>query len=295
MGEGRSIWIGKDEHHGVRAQPRRDLKPPPHWRLEAVAATHMPRALTVSPDRRSAVFIEDRDTSDVWLLDLEQDSVPERLTTGREPANWWEDTPPRLSPDGSTVAYADDGHVWLVPSGGGPPRKLVAGDGSRWWTRATRGRVAWRLSTASSTRTATRASRSCPRTERRWPTRSRPPPISGGAARSGLRRSTEARCAGSPGCPTCTTAARSGRRTARRSPTPRSAAASTSCTSSGGAGRTTAGSRVRPRTTSHTTGIRTEPGSSPRGATATASASCPWTWPTAPPRCSPRAAPGTRP
>jgi dipeptidyl aminopeptidase/acylaminoacyl peptidase len=132
MGESRSIWIGKDEHHGVRAQPRKDLKPPPHWRLEAVAATHMPRTLMVSPDRRRAVFIEDRDTSDVWLLDLERDSVPERLTSGREPANWWEDTPPRLSPDGSTVAYADDGHVWLVASAGGPPRKLVAGDGPRW-------------------------------------------------------------------------------------------------------------------------------------------------------------------
>ena len=127
MGEGRSIWVGKDEHHGVRAQPRKDLKPPPHWRLEAVAATPMPRSLMVGPDRRRAVFIEDRDTSDVWLLDLEAGSVPERLTTGREPANWWEDTPPRLSPDGSTVAYADEGHVWLVPTAGGPPRKLVGG------------------------------------------------------------------------------------------------------------------------------------------------------------------------
>jgi dipeptidyl aminopeptidase/acylaminoacyl peptidase len=132
MGEGRSIWIGRDEHHGVRAQPRKDLKPPPHWRLEAVAATHMPRTLMVSPDRRRAVFIEDRDTSDVWLLDLEAGSVPERLTTGREPANWWEDTPPRLSPDGSTVAYADEGQVWLVPTAGGPPCKLVAGGGPRW-------------------------------------------------------------------------------------------------------------------------------------------------------------------
>ncbi len=132
MGDGGSIWIGKDEHHGVRAQPRKDLKPPPHWRLEAIAATHMPRTMMVSPDRRRAVFIEDRDTSDVWLLDLDDGAVPERLTAGREPANWWEDTPPRMSPDGSTVAYADDGHVWLVPAAGGPPRRLVAGGGPRW-------------------------------------------------------------------------------------------------------------------------------------------------------------------
>ena len=132
MGEGRSIWVGKDEHHGVLAQPRKDLRPPPHWRLEAVAATPMPRTLTIGADRRRAVFIEDSDTSDVFLLDLESGSVPERLTTGRDPMPWWDDTPPYLSPDGSTVAYADDGHVWLVPTAGGPPRKLVEGGSPRW-------------------------------------------------------------------------------------------------------------------------------------------------------------------
>lgn len=133
MGEGRSIWVGKDEHHGVLAQPRKDLRPPPHWRLEAVAATPMPRTLTIGADRRRAVFIEDSDTSDVFLLlDLESGSVPERLTTGRDPMPWWEDTPPYLSPDGGTMAYADDGHVWLVPTAGGPPRKLVEGGSPRW-------------------------------------------------------------------------------------------------------------------------------------------------------------------
>jgi hypothetical protein len=39
-----SIWVGKDEHEGVRAQPRKDLEPPPHWRLEAIA--HTPTRLT---------------------------------------------------------------------------------------------------------------------------------------------------------------------------------------------------------------------------------------------------------
>src|SRR5215210_3658198 len=105
MGEGGSIWVGKDEHHGVRAQPRKDLRPPPHWRLEAVAHTPMPRTLTIGADRRRAVFIEDRETSDVFLLDLETGAPPERLTTGRDPMPWWDDSPPQLSPDGSTVAY----------------------------------------------------------------------------------------------------------------------------------------------------------------------------------------------
>ena len=132
MAEGRSIWVGKDEHQGVLAQSRKDLRPPPHWRLEAVARTPRPRSLTISADRRSAAFVEDRQTSDVWLVDLEAGSAPERLTTGRDPMPYWEDSSPQLSPDGATVAYADDGHVWLVPTAGGPPRKLAAGDSPRW-------------------------------------------------------------------------------------------------------------------------------------------------------------------
>jgi dipeptidyl aminopeptidase/acylaminoacyl peptidase len=126
------MWIGKDEHEGVLAQPRKDLKPPPHWRLEAVAHTPMPRTLTIGADRRRAMFIQDADTSDVWLLDLESGGPPERLTTGRDPAPFWEDVSPRISPDGATVAYADDGHVWLVPAAGGPARKLTEGSSPVW-------------------------------------------------------------------------------------------------------------------------------------------------------------------
>ena len=120
-----------EHYEGVRAQPRKDVKPPPHWRLEAVAHTPRPRALVVSPDRRHAYFIEDRDTSDVYRLDL-AGGAPERLTTGRELASWWEDPAARPSPDGATVAYADGDHVWLAPTAGGPPRKLVEGSGPVW-------------------------------------------------------------------------------------------------------------------------------------------------------------------
>jgi len=131
MTEEASIWVGRDEHNGVPSQPRRDVKPPPHWRLEAVVRTPRPRSLTVSADRRQVVFIEDAETSDVWLLDLEQPR-PRRLTTGRAPAAYWEDTEPRLSPDATWVAYADEGHVWLVPTSGGPSRRLVEGDNPVW-------------------------------------------------------------------------------------------------------------------------------------------------------------------
>ena len=91
-----------------------------------------PRSLTIGADRRRAVFIEDRETSDVWLLDLESGSAPERLTTGRDPVPYWEDTRRSCRPTARRVAYVDDGHVWLVPAAGGPPRKLVEGGSPRW-------------------------------------------------------------------------------------------------------------------------------------------------------------------
>jgi dipeptidyl aminopeptidase/acylaminoacyl peptidase len=129
---GESIWVGRDEHLGVRAQPRKDLKPPPHWRLEAVAATNRPRSLTIGADRRQALFIEDDETSDVWLLDLGGSGAPERVTAGRDPMPYWEDDEPRLSPDGSTVAYTDREHVWVVAAAGGPPRRVTRGGSPMW-------------------------------------------------------------------------------------------------------------------------------------------------------------------
>jgi dipeptidyl aminopeptidase/acylaminoacyl peptidase len=130
---GDELWVGHDEHEGVPSQVRKDLDPPPHWRLEAVVHTPRPRSLTVSADRRSAVFIEDGgDVSDVWLLDLDTGGAPQRLTTGRAPMPWWEDDAPRLSPDGATVAYTDGGHVWLAPTAGGPPRRLLEAGSPVW-------------------------------------------------------------------------------------------------------------------------------------------------------------------
>src|SRR4051794_9198404 len=126
------MWVGKDEHEGVRAQPRKDLEPPPHWRLEAVAHTPRPRSLTLGADRRRALFIQDADTSDVWTLDLESGGAPERLTAGRSPAAYWEDAAARLSPGGGTVAYTDEGHVHVALTAGGPPRRLLEGSSPVW-------------------------------------------------------------------------------------------------------------------------------------------------------------------
>ena len=122
--EPHDIWVGRDEREGIPAPDRPDTDPPPHWRLEAVAATERPRDLDLSPDSTHASLIIDRDTSDVWVLDLST-SVARRLTTGRDPAPSWEDTAPVWSPDGRHIAYADQGAVWVVASQGGPPRRLA--------------------------------------------------------------------------------------------------------------------------------------------------------------------------
>jgi dipeptidyl aminopeptidase/acylaminoacyl peptidase len=125
------LWVGKEEYGGVATPGRRGDPNPPHWRLEAIAATERPRSTTLGRDRRTLVFIQDRDTSDVWLLDLDQ-GEPRRLTTGRDPMPYWEDTTPAISPGGTTVAFVDRGWVWLVPKEGGPPRKLLEAGSPVW-------------------------------------------------------------------------------------------------------------------------------------------------------------------
>lgn len=127
-----SVWVGAVLHEGVPSEPRKDLVTPPHWRLEAVAATERPHDLSIARDRTAAVFVQDRETSDIWLVDVRDDSPARRLTTGRAPAPFWEDTTPRISPDGNTVAYVDEGAIWLVPASGGPPRKLCEGGEPLW-------------------------------------------------------------------------------------------------------------------------------------------------------------------
>ena len=260
MAEEKSIWVGKDEHNGVRAQPRKDLKPPPHWRLEAVAATRRPRSLTVGADRRRAVFIEDGDTSDVWLLDLDGSAPPERLTTGRDPMPFWEDAEPRLSPDGATVAYVDGEHVCLVPVAGGPPRRLIKASSPVWVDDDTPGRLGRARRHDSARRRGHGRRLAAPARHRpRRPRRARgrgpgrrlagrprgrvhvlaarrpqPQRDPGGSARRRRgsrphRHAAHARRRRRPGRPT-----------ARRSPTPPSAAASTSSTWSEPTARTTA-------------------------------------------------------
>jgi dipeptidyl aminopeptidase/acylaminoacyl peptidase len=125
------VWIGKQEFGGVPTPAKRGSGPPPHWRLEAIAAVERPRSLALAPPGRTLVLVLDRDTSDLWTLDLDE-RAPRRLTAGRDPMPYWEDTTPAVSPDGRTIAFADQGGIWLVPVAGGPPRRLLEGGSPVW-------------------------------------------------------------------------------------------------------------------------------------------------------------------
>jgi dipeptidyl aminopeptidase/acylaminoacyl peptidase len=130
------MWVGKDAWGGVApSQVRKDLPAPRHWRLEAVAATPRPYALEASPDGTRLSFLFDQADlgCDVWVLDV-AGGDPRQVSVDRPPMPFWEDTRPTWSPDGSTLAYAVDGKVAVVPVAGGPSR-MLAEAGSPVWLR----------------------------------------------------------------------------------------------------------------------------------------------------------------
>jgi dipeptidyl aminopeptidase/acylaminoacyl peptidase len=124
--------VSKDVFGGIPSEPRPDLDPPKHWRLEDVFATARPHDPSLGPDRETIAFVLDLEgTSDIWSLHL-SDGTLTRLTTGRGPVAYWADDAPAWSPNGSTLAYNHDGKVALIPASGGPARHLVDGSAGAW-------------------------------------------------------------------------------------------------------------------------------------------------------------------
>jgi dipeptidyl aminopeptidase/acylaminoacyl peptidase len=124
--------VGKDVVAGIPSQPRPDLDPPRHWRLEDVFATARPHDLSANPDGTAIAFVLDLEgTSDIWSLRL-SDRALARLTTDRGPVAYWDDAAPIWSPEGRALAYNHDRGVALVPVGGGPPRRVTSGSAGAW-------------------------------------------------------------------------------------------------------------------------------------------------------------------
>jgi dipeptidyl aminopeptidase/acylaminoacyl peptidase len=124
-------WVGIDEHGGIPNPGRPDVRPPTTWRLETVAATHRVRHASVSPDRTTVAFVLDDDCSDVWTVSVDGGEAV-RITAGRPLAAYWEDGGAVWSPDGTRLAYAQEGVVQVVPATGGLPHPVCAGSSPEW-------------------------------------------------------------------------------------------------------------------------------------------------------------------
>lgn len=131
MANGPAWWVGTDESGGIPNPGRPDVKEPPHWRLDAIAAVERPRQCEVSPDGSTVAFMLDRGSSDVWTMPV-AGGVPARMTTHRPPAAYWEDGNAVWSPDGTRLAYSHEGAVWTVSAAGGVPTRVVEGSGPVW-------------------------------------------------------------------------------------------------------------------------------------------------------------------
>ena len=131
MAEQPQWWIGTDEAGGIPNPGRPDVKPPAHWRLEAVAATERPRQIELSPDGSTLAFMLDRDTSDVWTIPVAGGQA-RRVTTGRPLAAFWDDGNAVWSPDGTRLAFTQGGKVMVVAAGGGVPVEVCTASGPVW-------------------------------------------------------------------------------------------------------------------------------------------------------------------
>jgi Tol biopolymer transport system component len=95
--------------------------------VRAIGSTRRDALAQLSPDGRSIVFISDRSgESELWISDVDGGNAVQLTSLGATPGF------PRWSPDGSLVAFHSNteegpaGDVFVVPSGGGKPRKMTS-------------------------------------------------------------------------------------------------------------------------------------------------------------------------
>ena len=115
----------KYERNGWPSLLRPDIKPPEGWNLSLITSLERIRSHQLAPDGKALSFIKDTASlSDVYLLPL-KGSWPSRISTDRDMVAYWDDEIPQWSPDSKWLAFTLDGHVHVVPSDGGLPKKIT--------------------------------------------------------------------------------------------------------------------------------------------------------------------------
>ncbi|MCE9647545.1 MAG: S9 family peptidase [Chloroflexi bacterium] len=127
--------IEKYERNGWPSLKRPDLKSPDGWNLSLLTSLERIRSHSLSSQGMIA-YIKDGETlSDVFTMSA-NGGWPARITTDRPLAAYWDDEIPAWSPDGKWLAFGIKGHVHLVPSDGGLPKKIsdfaLAASSPRW-------------------------------------------------------------------------------------------------------------------------------------------------------------------
>ncbi|MGD8404187.1 MAG: S9 family peptidase [Anaerolineales bacterium] len=115
----------KYERQGLPSVSRPDIKPPQGWNLSLISSLERIRSHRLSPDGKTIAFIKDSESlSDVYLIPS-NGGWPRRISTNRNLVAYWDDEIPQWSPDSKWIAFCIDGHVHLVSSNGGLPKKIT--------------------------------------------------------------------------------------------------------------------------------------------------------------------------
>lgn len=117
-GDPREQLVPKYERNGWPSEARPDLDPPKGWSHSLLVSIDRPRGPAISPDGQWLAFFWDReDQSDLYILEI-SGGWPRRLTFDRTATASWLDEPARWSPDGQSIAYTDDGQIWITQRDG---------------------------------------------------------------------------------------------------------------------------------------------------------------------------------